>query len=346
MKGQQTYREIYQQAQAFQAVEATWAEIEAAARQLAQDPVDEVIFTGCGTSLYLAQSAAYLLRKLGRMAATSLPCSELYHNRDSYILEGRSYLVLPITRKSITTEVRLAIDHVRKLPQVRSLAVTCDAGSASYNDAMLLSSGADEKSVVMTSSYSSMLYLIYCLASYLGARQPESIHGQARDFLKPCDDFCKAVLEEAPEANLLITLGQGVFYGVANESMNKIKEMGLANSEAYYSLEYRHGPMSLVDDKTVILLLASEAYRAEEQKLMAEMQSYGAKIAVLGQGVSKAFADYRCLDLPEELSEEAAAVLSSFAGQFLGYYLAERRGLDADRPRHLTQAIVLEPREG
>ena len=40
--------------------------------------------------------------------------------------------------------------------------------------------------------------------------------------------------------------------------MNKMKEMSLSHSEAYYTLEYRHGPMSLVDDKTLIILLGNE----------------------------------------------------------------------------------------
>ena len=52
-------------------------------------------------------------------------------------LKGKKVLVLPITRKSYTTEVRMAIDKVRSYPGVKSLAITCDADSAKYNDYMI-----------------------------------------------------------------------------------------------------------------------------------------------------------------------------------------------------------------
>ena len=79
-----------------------------------------------------------------------------------------------------------------------------------------------------------------------------------RSFLKSCDETAKQIVEDHPELNLFITLGQGINYGIANECMNKMKEMSLSNSEAYYTLEYRHGPMSLADDKTMIILLGNE----------------------------------------------------------------------------------------
>ena len=51
-----------------------------------------------------------------------------------------------------------------------------------------------------------------------------------------------------------------------------MKEMSLSNSEAYYTLEYRHGPMSLVDDKTMIILLGNEDTADGDKKLLEEMK--------------------------------------------------------------------------
>ena len=68
-------------------------------------------------------------------------------------------LILPITRKSYTTEVRMAIDKVRTYPQVTTLAITCDKDSEKYNDYYILSPDTAEDSVIMTRSFTSMLYM-------------------------------------------------------------------------------------------------------------------------------------------------------------------------------------------
>ena len=71
--------------------------------------------------------------------------------------------------------------------------------------------------------------------------------------------------------------------------MNKMKEMGLSNSEGYYDLEYRHGPMSLVDENTLIVCLSNKACRDGDKALMEQMKSYGATVAVLGGELGDTF---------------------------------------------------------
>ena len=149
-------------------------------------------------------------------------------------------------------------------------------------------------------------------------------------------------MKEHPELDLFITLGQGVNYGIANECMNKMKEMSLSNSEAYYTLEYRHGPMSLVDEKTMIILLGNEATVEGDAKLLTQMKEYGATILAIGNHASADFsdADYT-LDMPYGYDSLQNAAMIGFIGQTMGYYIAEKKNLNADTPRHLSQAIVI-----
>ena len=343
-----TYREIYKQPEAFQSINDTLEEIYAVLDQVfnSGETYDELIFTGCGTSLYLAQTAAHVFSSYNNTAAKAVPCSELYLFPETFV-SGRKVLVLPITRKSYTTEVRMAIDKVRSFPDVKTLAITCDQDSSLYNDYMILSPNADEKSVIMTGSFTSMVYLSVILAMYAGGEKKQieamgDYKKAAEDLLKKMDDLAKTIVSEHENLNLFITLGQGVYYGVANECMNKMKEMGLTNSEAYYSLEYRHGPMSLVDENTLILSLCHSKAKEMDAGILREMKSYGAVTAAIGEGVSEAVseADYK-LDLEYGYNDDQYAALIGFIGQFIGYYIAEKKGLDADSPRHLTQAIVL-----
>ena len=342
-----TYKEIYGQPVSFQAINDTFDTIFKTLDEVFAEKYDEVIFTGCGTSLYLAQASAHAFSTCTGISAKGMCCSELYYFPETYVGNGKKVLVVPMTRKSYTTEVRMAIDKVRSYPGVKSLAITCDADSSKYNDYMLLSPETPEDSVIMTRSFTSMIYLAVVMSYYVGGKkekieQLKDYAANAESFLKATDEMAKKIVAEHPECNLFITLGQGINYGIANECMNKMKEMSLSNSEAYYTLEYRHGPMSLVDDKTLIILLGNEDTVDGDAKLLTQMKEYGAKVLAIGNNASKDFTDVDyTLDMPYGYDSLQNAPIIGFIGQLIGYYVAELKNLNADSPRHLTQAILI-----
>ncbi len=342
-----TYKEIYGQPVSFQAVNDTLDTIFKTLDEVFAEKYDEVIFTGCGTSLYLAQASAHAFSTCTGISAKGMCCSELYYFPETYVGNGKKVLVVPMTRKSYTTEVRMAIDKVRSYPGVKSLAITCDPDSSKYNDYMLLSPETPEDSVIMTRSFTSMIYLAVVMSYYVGGKkekiaQLKDYAANAESFLKATDEMAKKIVAEHPECNLFITLGQGINYGIANECMNKMKEMSLSNSEAYYTLEYRHGPMSLVDDKTLIILLGNEDTVDGDAKLLTQMKEYGAKVLAIGNNASKDFTDVDyTLDMPYGYDSLQNAPIIGYIGQLIGYYVAELKNLNADSPRHLTQAIVI-----
>lgn len=343
-----TYQEIYGQPESFKGINDTLEDIYKVLDEVfdKKSNYDELIFTGCGTSFYLAQSAAHAFSSYTGISSKAVPCSELYFFPETFV-EGKKVLVLPITRKSYTTEVRMAIDKVRTFPNVKTLAITCDKDSQKYNDYMILSPVTAEDSVIMTRSFTSMVYLSVIMAMYVGGNENEieamaDYDKAAKELLIKMDELAKRIVNENPELNLYVTLGQGVYYGIANECMNKMKEMGIANSEAYYSLEYRHGPMSLVDRNTLILTLANPKTLEYDAKLLTQMKGFGAVTAVIGEDVSSAMqdADYK-LDLTYGFNDMQYAAMIGFIGQFIGYYIAEKKNINADTPRNLSQAIVL-----
>lgn len=342
-----TYKEIYGQPVSFQAVNDTLDTIFKTLDEVFAEKYDEVIFTGCGTSLYLAQASAHAFSTCTGISAKGMCCSELYYFPETYVGNGKKVLVVPMTRKSYTTEVRMAIDKVRSYPGVKSLAITCDPDSSKYNDYMLLSPETPEDSVIMTRSFTSMIYLAVVMSYYVGGKkekieQLKDYAANAESFLKATDEMAKKIVAEHPECNLFITLGQGINYGIANECMNKMKEMSLSNSEAYYTLEYRHGPMSLVDDKTLIILLGNEDTVDGDAKLLTQMKEYGAKVLAIGNNASKDFTDVDyTLDMPYGYDSLQNAPIIGYIGQLIGYYVAKLKNLNADSPRHLTQAIVI-----
>ena len=103
--------------------------------------------------------------------------------------------------------------------------------------------------------------------------------------------------------------------------------MGLSNSEGYYDLEYRHGPMSLVDENTLIVCLSNKACRDGDKALMEQMKSYGATVAVLGGELGDTFdqiADY-VYSMDKGWNDMQYSAIIGFIGQLLGYYIAESK---------------------
>lgn len=346
--GEYTIKEILEQGEAFQGVIETFDEItETVKKAFSEVDPDEVIFTGCGTSLYLAQTSASVFSKYNDITAKAVPCSELYLAPKTYI-KGNRCLVIPITRRSDTTEVKMAINKVRSMDNVKTLAVTCDENSKEYNDYYILSPKAGENSIVMTKSFTSMIFMNLILAFTVAGEQEmlDKLKQMPENYSKVItviNDTCKKIIDDNEDLNLYVTLGQGSLYGIANESMNKIKEMAISNSEAYYSLEYRHGPMALVDDKTLITQYITEECEELEATLMKEMKEYGAKTFIIGDRLTnetKNYADYY-IELDCGYNADLIAPLVAISGQLLGYYCAVSKGLDLDSPRNLSQAIIL-----
>ncbi|UCD37176.1 MAG: SIS domain-containing protein, partial [Fidelibacterota bacterium] len=140
-----------------------------------------------------------------------------------------------------------------------------------------------------------------------------------------------------------VFLGQGPYYGLACEAMLKMKEMSLSVSEAYHSLEYRHGPKSLVDDNMLLTCLVSERARDEEKILLKEMKTLGARTLVICEQADpeiESAGDY-LVELNSDLTDESRLILYMPFLQLLAYHNAVAKGLDPDNPKHLTQVVTL-----
>lgn len=343
-----SYKEIYEQPSAMASLMTDKKlYLEAVNKAFTENNFEEVIFTGCGTSLYIAQIAANIFSHYNSVKAKAVPCSELYFNEGDYI-SSKNTLVCPITRKSYTTEVKLAIEHVRKLPQVKTFALTCCEGSKEYNDYWMIFRDSHEDSVVMTKSFTGLVYLSAILGM-AAAKAFDDIDAMAAQIpqlmqlhLDEGGKIAADLIEKHSNVDFIVILGQGVNYGVANECVNKIKEMSLSKTEAFHTLEYRHGPMSLVDENTLIVLLPTGNTGELERTLLMEMKEKGAVVAVIGEdtGLDWSFCDYKLLT-KTGLNDRQLSVVTGVIGQMLGLEIAQSKGLNPDTPRHLAQAIVL-----
>jgi len=108
-------------------------------------------------------------------------------------------------------------------------------------------------------------------------------------------------------------------------------------------MEFRHGPMSLVDREHLVVGLLSEGMREYELGVFDDLRQRGARLVVVGNRLGDLPGEFEAvLDLEADLPERACPVLYLPFVQLLAYYRAIGRGLDPDRPRNVVMAIRLD----
>ncbi|MFC5651107.1 SIS domain-containing protein [Paenibacillus solisilvae] len=348
-RGTLTYREITEQPLAMaEAREEALRRKDWTNAYLADPSVQQTFFIGSGSSYYQSQTMAATFRSwLGR-EATALSSSDLLLIRKQVARDDRRTVVLGISRSGESTEVVQALESVKGLPDWQVAGVTCygDSAMASLGDCLVSKLG-QEKSTVMTKSLASMIVGVQtAIASAAGSAErlqdmADLVGGQA-DRVREGEQLAKQLIESR-HFDRTILLGLGAMFGIAEEGGLKLKEMSTGWTESFGTLEFRHGPKSIVDSHTCMMVLVSEGTRAAELKVAQEMKEYGAHVVVVisAAGADTAFADFVVeIGLPGAADEARAAAALPFL-QFYGYFTALKRGIDPDHPRNLTQVVKL-----
>ncbi|MDW8099756.1 MAG: SIS domain-containing protein [Anaerolineae bacterium] len=344
MKGHHTFTEITTQTEAWVDALHFFESIRAELRRAwaALSP-RQVLFIGCGSTYYLSQVAAALFQGLTGVPAHACPASELLLFPSQVMTDPGHTLLIAISRSGATTETLAAMDRFRKLRGQAIWGITCypETPVAQEAELALVAEAAQEQSVAQTRSFTSMLVLAQALAA--------DIAGVDTSCLSELPQVGGKLLEKnAPLAEELgrradwdqfVYLGSGPQYGVANEAMLKMKEMSLSHSEAFHFLEYRHGPKSMADERTLVVGLLSQEAREPEQQVLDEVSRLGARVLALSPGGGGPDPG---ICLPSELPSWALPVLYLPPLQLLAYHRAVSKGLDPDHPRHLDAVVFLE----
>ncbi|MHC0433680.1 SIS domain-containing protein [Streptomyces sp. O3] len=218
---------------------------------------------------------------------------------------ARSYdRVLALTRSGATTEVLDLLALVRGRARTTVLTAVADAPVLRHADDAVVLAFADEESVVQTRFATTALTL---LRAHLGQRT-EQAEADARTAL------AEPLPEGVVECAQFTFLGRGWTNGLAQEAALKMREAALSWTEAYSAMEYRHGPISISSATTATWMLGEAP-----DGLAAQVRETGA-LWVAG-----------ALDPLAELVRV----------QRLAVAIAAARGLDPDRPRHLSRSVIL-----
>jgi len=337
MQSSFTYQEIMAQTDAWKDALRTINTKQADIQSLwQQGHYEHVIFTGCGSTYYLALAAASLFQSKMGVYARAVPASELLLHPDSLYVRQKRTLLVAISRSGVTSETVQVVQDFVAQGRGEVMVVSCYSDkplnvSAALN---LVAHQGQEVSVAQTRSFSSMLVMVELWARTLaGEALQESLFDEAdHTIIERALHFSDPFT--APDRfKRYFYLGSGPRYGLAAEAMLKMKEMSLTSAEAFHTLEFRHGPKSMIDEETIVIGLLSETGYSAEIAVLQEMKALGATTLSIGAMPS---ADYV---LPQGNN---ALVYTMPILQWLAYQRAVSKGLDPDRPRHLEQVVRLQ----
>ena len=349
-----TYHEIIRQASLWKNALSHLNGLKKEYNKLVEQFSDRIwVFTGCGTSYYLAQTASTIFESLTGIPTRAVPASEILLFPQNVFNKKAAYLLIPISRSGTSTEIILANLKVRQELNLPSLAVSCSPHSTLVQDCPLSLTFPfiPEESVVMTGSFTTMLLAIIHLGLchrdifQLLPRLPELAH----NLPGVLNEYETEIEKIATQADIgdFIFLGQGPFFGIANEAALKIQEMSLSFAQSYHSLEYRHGPKSTATQHTLITLLFSEAGKNYQSSLVNDLKSLGAKTMLIGASEdirSINSTDHR-IEIPGGLGDLLNPLLYIPLLQLLGYFKAKSKDLNPDNPRNLTAVVEFQMTE-
>jgi glucosamine--fructose-6-phosphate aminotransferase (isomerizing) len=312
------------------------------------------LFVACGSSYYLSRTIAAQWPKLLQAKCTAVPASELLFAPSEVMRRTGARQVVLVSRSGKTTEVLRAAEWLKANAAVRTIGVTCSENSVLEKlcTHTLKLPWADEKSMVMTRSFTSILLLFERLGAILAgdASLVSALDGlpeKTERWLAAHADKIRALGTKRRFA-AFVFLGQGAHYWLAQEAALKLTEMSSSYAQAYHTLEFRHGPKSIASADTLITFFLSDAAAGEESSLVAELKKLRAATFVVANRATSALT--RDSDLLIELGlnepEYARLAMTAIPAQLLGFAVGLRKGLNPDVPKNLTRAVILGSKNG
>lgn len=329
-----TYREIKSQIGAWQDALGVANRVSLpAARQY-----NQVVFTGCGSTYYLSLVAAALYQELTGCTARAIAGGELLLNPQTVLTDGKTLLVA-VSRSGTTTETVKAVEKFKaeKRGEVVVISNYDEMLSRLANVNIVISKGQEE-SIAQTRSFASMFVAASTFCARMSGREDlVELMGRLPEvgdsLIKNYEAFAKEIGENL-DFDRFYYLGSGIRYGLACEANLKMKEMTLTHSEPFHFLEFRHGPMSMVNENALLVGLLSDANRIHEVKVLSEMKTLGARVATLGEKEADVVFE-------SGIPESIRGVLYLPVLQQMAFYRSIAKGLNPDRPNNLTAVVKL-----
>ena len=317
--------------------------------------INKIFIIACGSAYHVGMVGKYIIEKLCRKPVEAIVASE-FRYCDPII--GENDLAIIISQSGETADTIAALKEAKQ-NGARTIGIVNVVGStiANLSDDVLYTWAGPEIAVATTKAYSTQLSVMYLLAAYM-ADKLGTISAEYYDRLvegiEKLPDQIAALLKGKDKVQYLASkffnchsiffIGRNLDYAVSLEGSLKLKEISYIHSEAYAAGELKHGTISLIEDGTLVIALATCSKLFE--KTVSNIKEVKARGAVV-IGVAKDSENHKedagdyVIELPDT-EEILMPSLTVIPLQLFGYYVASLKGCDIDKPRNLAKSVTVE----
>ena len=317
--------------------------------------LERIYFVACGSAYHVGAAAKYVIEAMTDLPVEIDLASE-FRYRDPKLVKNS--LVVVVSQSGETAD-SLAALRLAKDKGVPVLGIVNVVGSsiARESDYLLYTYAGPEISVATTKAYSAQLAAVYLLSTKLAQVRGCIDEQRCRALigeLQALPEKIQRVLEDKERiqwfaskyanAHDIFFIGRGLDYAISLEGSLKMKEISYIHSEAYAAGELKHGTISLVEDGTLVIGVATQQALFEKTvSNLVEVKSRGAYLMGLTSFGSYAIEDTVDFAVYVPKTEPCfAASLAVVPLQLMGYYVSVAKGLDVDKPRNLAKSVTVE----
>ena len=316
--------------------------------------INKIFIVACGSAYHVGVVAKYVIERLCRIPVEAQIASEF---RYCDPIVTKNDLVIVISQSGETADTLEAL-KVAKSRGARILSIVNVVGSAIANasDDVIYTWAGPEIAVATTKAYSTQLAVVYMLAIYMANKLGTITGGQYKKYINELEDLPDLVAETIENKDQLAYLaskfyncksiffiGRNLDYAVSLEGSLKLKEISYIHSEAYAAGELKHGTISLIEDGTLVIAIATG--RDLFDKTVSNIKEVTSRGAVVMGVTTKGrtmdgIADH-VIEIPQT-SDIFLPSLSVVPLQIFSYYVAAEKGCDIDKPRNLAKSVTVE----
>ena len=333
------------------------------ARQWLEEARGEIVIAASGSSRHAGLVDELMFEDISGIAVDVEYASEYCYRSEKAL---KNAVVMVVSQSGETVDTLAALRKATAAGH-KTLAITNVANSAMANEATVSfpTEAGRERAIPATKSFTSQLLNLYLLAlisaECSGAITPSELKkllAELRELprrieaqMQGWEHTVRSIAANYRSTGNFLFLGRGAHYPVAREGALKLKETAYLHAEGYPSGELKHGPNALVSEGTSLVMIATvdrsnpqsmERYEKVVQ-LMRDMRQQGADIlAVANTGDDTVGSLASNAVFIDEVRESLLPIAEVIPLQLLAYFMAIQNGIDVDRPRNLSKAVLSE----
>ena len=309
----------------------------------------------CGSAMHAGIVGRYVMEEVARIPVEVDIASE-FRYRNPILQKGDICIIISQSGETADT---LAALREAKQQGIKVLSIVNVVGSsiARESDDVIYTWAGPEIAVATTKGYTTQMSVLYLIALHFAkvrGTMTEAEYHEAVAELHRLPERTKEVLKvdkkiaeiakRYASCEHAFIIGRGLDYAVAMESSLKLKEISYIHSEAYAAGELKHGTISLIEEGTLVIAIATQESLLEKTvSNVKEVKARGAKVLAIAAEDCKAIEDVadEVVYLPK-VDHLFTASYNVLPMQLFAYYIAVARGCDVDKPRNLAKSVTVE----